>query len=63
MVAPTISTVMQQMKGYVTKHIGFPVWQKLFFDHIIRNEQDYLDICEYIDNNPAKWQQDRFYRV
>jgi len=61
MVAPTISTVMQQMKGYVTKRIGFPVWQKLFYDHVIRNEQDYLDICEYIENNPAKWKEDRFY--
>ena len=61
MVAPTISTVIQQLKGVITKCIGQPVWQKLFHDHIIRNEQDYLKIWEYIDNNPAKWEEDCFY--
>lgn len=61
MVAPTISRVVQQMKGIITKRIGVPIWQKLFHDHIIRNEQDYLKIWSYIDNNPAKWTEDCFY--
>ena len=62
MVAPTISTVIQQMKGYVTKKIGFPVWQKLFHDHVIRNDADYRKIYEYIESNPAKWQEDEYYQ-
>ncbi len=37
--APTISTIIQQMKGYVTKQIGYSIWQNLFHDHIIRNEK------------------------
>ncbi len=41
MVAPTISTVVQQMKGVVTKQIGFSICQELFHDHIIRGEKDY----------------------
>jgi len=49
------------MKGYVTKQIGHPVWQKLFHDHIIRNEKDYQKIWEYIDTNPSKWKLDCFY--
>ena len=61
MVAPTISTVIQQMKGYASKQIGFSPWQKLFHDHIIRNEKDYEKIWEYIDSNPLKWEQDCFY--
>ena len=61
MVAPTISTVIQQMKGYVTKKIGRNIWQKSFHDHVIRGERDYLMIWEYIDTNPAKWEQDCFY--
>lgn len=61
MVAPTISTAIQQMKGYVTKQIGFPVWQKRFQDHIIRNENDYIEIWQYIENNPIKWKEDCFY--
>ena len=62
MVAPTISTVVQQMKGVVTKQIGHSIWQKLFYDHVIRGERDYLKIWEYIENNPAKWKEDCFYK-
>ncbi len=35
-------------------------WQRSFYDHIIRNEIDYLNIAEYIKNNPATWHSDRF---
>ncbi len=61
MVAPTVSTVIQQMKGYVSKQIGFSPWQKLFHDHIIRGEKDYEKIWDYIETNPAKWENDCFY--
>lgn len=61
MLAPTISTVVQQLKGIVTKQIGQTVWQKLFHDHVIRSEADYSKIWQYIDSNPAKWQEDCFY--
>ncbi len=54
MVAPTINRVIQQTKGYVTKQIGFSIWQKSYNDHIVRNEQDYKSIWEYIENNPFK---------
>lgn len=63
MVAPTISTVIQQMKGIVTKQIGFSIWQKSYHDHIIRNEKEYIKIWEYIENNPLKWKEDCFYTV
>lgn len=62
MVAPTISLAVQQMKGTITKQMGHSIWQKLFHDHVIRNEQDYLKIWEYIDGNPAQWENDCFYR-
>ena len=61
MVAPTVSTIIQQTKGYITKQIGFSVWQKLFHDHIIRNKNDYMEIWEYIENNSAKWIKEKFY--
>ena len=61
MVTPTISIVVQQMKGYVTKQLGRPIWQKLFHDHVIRNENDYRIIWEYIENNPVQWELDCFY--
>ena len=39
--APPISIVVQQLKGYCTKQIGASIWQKLFHDHVVRNEKDY----------------------
>ncbi len=59
--APTISTIINQMKGYVTKQIGFPIWQKLYYDHIIRNHDEYERTVKYIDENPMKWQEDCYY--
>lgn len=60
-VAPTISQIIKQYKGVVTKEIGFSLWQKGFFDHIIRNEEDYLSHLQYINENPAKWENDEYY--
>ncbi|MBN2683578.1 MAG: hypothetical protein JXR58_13870 [Bacteroidales bacterium] len=36
-------------------------FQSNYYDHIIRNEQSYKRISEYISNNPAKWTDDKFY--
>ncbi|WP_295632444.1 transposase [uncultured Intestinimonas sp.] len=58
--APTVSRVIKQFKGVVTKRAGLPLWQKSFHDHIIRNEADYLRIWQYIDTNPLKWREDCF---
>ncbi len=61
MFAPTMSRVVQQMKGYVTKRIGVAIWQKLFFDHVIRNRRDYEEHVKYIYNNPRHWYLDELY--
>ncbi len=56
--APThkpIMTVIGQMKRWVSKEIGFPVWQKSYYEHIIRDEKDYVEKAEYIMNNPLKY--------
>ena len=60
--APTISRIIQQLKGIVTKQVGYSIWQKLFYDHIIRNEHDYQQIWKYIDDNPIKWTLDKYYK-
>jgi len=36
-------------------------WHRSFHDHIIRNEREYVFISNYIDMNPQKWFEDRFY--
>lgn len=60
-VAPTVSRVIQQFKGIVTKRAGFNLWQKSFHDHIIRNRRDYELISKYVKENPYKWESDCFY--
>jgi len=37
-------------------------WQRLYYDHIIRDRWSYLMIHDYIIANPGKWNKDRFYR-
>lgn len=59
--APTISIIIGQMKRWVSKQIGYPIWQKSFHDHVIRNEADYQRIWQYIDTNPIKWELDCYY--
>ena len=61
-VAPTISRIVQQFKGSISKQIGFSIWQKSFHDHIIRDEKEYFKIWEYIGENPLNWQKDCYYK-
>ncbi len=53
--APTVSTVVGSMKRWVSRQIDRPIWQKSFYDHGIRNQQDYDEIWQYIENNPLKY--------
>lgn len=60
-VAPTISRIIKQFKGSISKQIGFSLWQKSFYDHIIRNKHEYERIYGYIETNPLKWEEDKYY--
>ncbi|WP_212895756.1 transposase [Capnocytophaga canis] len=57
----TLGAIVRGYKSAVSKKIGFSVWQRNYHEHIIRNEASYFKIHEYIENNPAKWEEDRFY--
>ena len=63
MIAPTVSTVVRLMKGAVSKTVGYPIWQKGFYDHVARNQTDYEEIWRYIEGNPGKWKEDKLYAV
>jgi putative transposase len=63
----TIGAIVRGYKSSVTKQLnelGFvgKLWQRNYYEHIIRNEQSYQRISEYIINNPAKWTDDKFFR-
>ena len=60
-----LSKIIQQYKASVTHKINnlqsdlqFQ-WQRSFYDHVIRNENELSGIREYIQNNPLKWDLDR----
>jgi hypothetical protein len=38
---------------------GLPVWQRNYYEHIIRNEDSLNRIRQYILDNPARWTRDR----
>ena len=58
-----LSTIIQQFKRAVSKQLGYSIWQKLFHEHIIRNEKEYYKIYEYILNNPLSWEQDKYFEM
>jgi putative transposase len=37
------------------------IWQRNYFEHIIRNEKEYLAISQYIQENPTNWQGDKLW--
>ena len=59
--APTVSRMVKQFKGAVTKRIGIPLWQKSFMEHIIRDQTDYDVRANYLYENPFRWQEDELY--
>lgn len=61
----TIDKIVGFLKMNVSKqiHKEYPqnIWQRSYHDHIIRDENDYREIWEYIDTNVYKWEEDCFY--
>jgi REP element-mobilizing transposase RayT len=51
----TVATRVNKLRG----QIGAPVWQKSFYDRVVRNEQELELIQRYILHNPIKWEEDR----
>ena len=71
--APTVGDVIGAFKSLSTNEyiknvkqnnwqpFAGKLWQRNYYEHIIRNEESYLTIAEYIQNNPLKWQEDKYH--
>ncbi|GAA4771178.1 MULTISPECIES: transposase [Flavobacterium] len=64
----SVSSLMGALKTTTSKQIhnlGFVdfAWHRSFHDHIIRDEKQFFYITSYIDNNPQKWFQDKFFNA
>ena len=57
----TTNEYIRGIKMLSWKSFDGKLWQRNYYEHIIRNEQSYLQIAEYIQNNPAKWTEDKLY--
>ncbi|MDR0206832.1 MAG: transposase [Bacteroidales bacterium] len=58
-------TTNEYIRGVKTlgwKRFDEKLWQRNYWEHIIRNERAYLNILNYIEENPAKWEKDKFYQ-
>ena len=60
--SPTMGNVVGWYKYQVTKQVnllrnmpGEKLFQRSYYDHVIRNQQDYDEIWQYIENKPRKW--------
>jgi REP element-mobilizing transposase RayT len=70
-IAPTVGDIVGAYKSSVANgcleiyksknEMMGKLWQRNYHEHIIRNEQSYQTISNYIINNPAKWEEDKFY--
>ena len=60
--SPTLGNIVGWFKYQVTKRVnkvletpGERIFQRSYYDHVIRNQQDYDEIWQYIENNPKGW--------
>ena len=57
---PKLDVVVGSIKSGITRKIhkikpDLKVWHKSYYDHIIKNENDYNETWDYIDANPIRW--------
>ena len=58
----SIQSIVSSIKRNLTREIGYSAFQKSFHDHVIKNEKEYENIWNYVENNAERWREDCFYR-
>ena len=66
-VAPTLGRIVGAYKSIVANDyrkagLTGKLWQRGYYEHVIRGDADYRDIYLYIEGNPSKWAEDRYYQ-
>ena len=59
--APTVTLpgIVNALKGLSSKKLGYSIWQRGYYEHIIRGEADLQNIRQYVLSNPLKWTSDK----
>ena len=62
-----LNQIIRKYKSLVSKYIRkneiIEIWQRNYYEHIIRNEKELFVIREYIQNNPQRWEADSLYNI
>ena len=56
-----VPAFVSTFKRFCNKEIGENIWQRYYYDHIIRDKHDFEEISKYIYENPLKWEFDDLY--
>ena len=56
-----ISHLVSTFKRFCNREIGSNIFQRSFYDRVIRDEKEYIKVCNYIYENPFKWREDELY--
>lgn len=58
--APTIGRIVRGFKAAVSKYAGYTVWQRNYYEHVIRSDNELRFIAHYIEYNPLQWDKDKY---
>jgi putative transposase len=53
--APPLHTVIGAFKAGVSREVGWSIWQRSFYDRVIRNDEELRALREYVEENPLRW--------
>ena len=56
-----LARFVSTFKRFCNKEYGGNIWQRGYYDHVVRDRSDYDDIYRYIETNPTQWELDEFY--
>ena len=60
--SPTITNMVGALKSQTSRLSGMaPLWQRSYYDHVIRGERDYSETWAYMDGNPGRWAEDELF--
>lgn len=55
---PNYAHIIRRLKCAISRNIGYSIWQRNYYEHIIRNDKELYKIIEYIKYNPLNWESD-----
>lgn len=67
LIVPSLGQLIRHFKAKSTflmhrlMNSSIPIWQRNYYEHIIRSESSYEMIAEYIQTNPRRWMDDRYF--